>query len=191
MLSAYSDCLIAFFTSTPEGKNFSCADMDLIISKFNCVTFKNNEEFCGQNKICGEVGIIYSGIFKAESTYANGEKKIRAMFFEPYNSVVVDCYSFENGVVSNQRIVSRIESTLLVISKYNLNYLSRTFPDFGIIMRNMLTKSCEAHKLILMEYEQLSPLQKRQKFDACFAHVIDDLTREEKAFLTGAGKNIF
>jgi len=191
LLPPHAHFLSDQFISFPEGKNISCAEMKLIISKFNCQHFINNEEFSKQNTKSQTIGILYSGIFKGVSTCANGDKKIRALFFEPYNNVVVDCYSFENDVVSNQSIFSRKKSTLLVISKYDLNELSRMIPNFGILMRKMLTRSCEAHAHLRIEYELLTPIEKKQKLNTSFPHLITELTREEKAFLTGAGKNIF
>ena len=120
---------------------------------------------------------------------AREENKIRAMYFEGFNNVVIDCNSFGKNNVSRFGIYSRKESTLLTISETDFNDLCRTLPLFDLIGRNMLTDSCNAHQNWLLNIEHLESDEKLKWFKANFPKEDSDFYDIEKMFLLDISKN--
>jgi len=162
-----------------------------MVSCFESNLYHDKDLFSKKGDVSSDIGIVFSGSFKSETTDVNNKTKLRALFYPAFNGVVVDWESFSNGIISDKSISSKGESIVLSISHFNLNGLCNMFPCFNDSSRSMMTVSCNAHEQLLVNLELLSLPEKIVYLKRHHPGVIFNIENKDLAFILDVNKNAF
>lgn len=119
--------------------NFSEKELDLITSKFDRQIIAKNELFLREGEICKKVAFVESGTLILSQTLDTGNEHILDFF--ALGDMISDYYSFLKKIPSDANIKALKESSLLVITKEEIELLYKTVPNFQKLGRLLSEES--------------------------------------------------
>lgn len=107
--------------------NFSKEELEIITKRFNKQIIEKNKLFLREGEICKKVAFIESGVLTLSQTFDTGNEHILD-FFIP-GDMTSDYYSFLKKLPSDANITALKETSLLVITKKDIDFLFETIPN--------------------------------------------------------------
>jgi len=119
--------------------DFSKEELDLIASKFDRQIIEKNKLFLREGEICKKVAFVESGALTLSQTIDTGDEHILDFFTS--GNIISDYYSFLKSIPSETNIKALKESSLLVISKKDMDSLYKTIPKYQKLGRILAEES--------------------------------------------------
>ena len=124
-------------------RDVSEADFTVISEFIHIKRFTEGAVLLEQGKVAREVFFVVDGVLKIISTNEQGKEVVHFLVKE--NKFCTILYSFLEGEISRESILTSIDTELLVLSKHDLDILYKRLPYFealiqGIMQRTLLDK---------------------------------------------------
>ena len=184
-----SDYVISFLTSVPEGAAINKHIQDKVLDRCQCVHFKRNQKFVELNEQNDTIGIIVSGIFKSIYTDSANKKEIVDLFFPVYKPLMTDWNSYNTGSPAEVSIISKKESIVICISKFDIQALCISYPCLSPLFIRLMTTSTNAHHQLLIKTKNMDKAYKIAYCNQLFPGRVKQLSCKEKAFWWNVSKN--
>jgi CRP-like cAMP-binding protein len=119
--------------------NFSPEELDIIVSRFERQVIEKNKLFLGEGEICKKVAFVESGTLILSQTLDSGDEHILDFFMQ--GNMISDYYSFLRNIPCDANIKALKESSLLVMSKKDMEFLYKTIPNYQKLGRILAEES--------------------------------------------------
>lgn len=108
--------------------DFSKEELETIASKFKRQTIGKNDFFLTKGQVCKKAAFVENGSLTLSQTLEDGNQQILDFFTA--GDMISDYYSFLKDSKSEANIRAHKASTLLVISKTDVELLLETIPNY-------------------------------------------------------------
>ncbi|WP_025739904.1 Crp/Fnr family transcriptional regulator [Aquimarina pacifica] len=108
--------------------SFSEKELEIINNKYCEVTIDKNDFFLREGEVCKKAAFIINGSCILSQTLNTGDVLVLDFFTE--GDMISDYYSFLKNTPTDTNIKALEKTTLLIISKKDIDYLLQTIPNY-------------------------------------------------------------
>ncbi|WP_028298641.1 MULTISPECIES: Crp/Fnr family transcriptional regulator [Olivibacter] len=147
MTNKITDTLLEYVEFTPK-------ELEIISSKFERQTILKNELFIREGNMCNKIAFVESGALILSQASESGKEQVLDFFTS--GNMMSDYYSFLKNIPSEVNIKALKSSSVVIISKIDIEQLFEEIPNFQKLGR-LLAEKYFIEQVEKLKYGVLTP----------------------------------